>query len=252
MLRRHHPARIALTAAMLALGCATDPTAVRQAPPEPAFATGDLPVTSVVADADATVAPALQVRSDGLGAYLNSRTLISVVQAIGAWVLDTKNPRNSTRQVFLEFSQPIAGTGPGGGAPVAVPSALYKVHLISKCNLYGNSMLSLAPGQSVLCPLHVAFDYAGAAYAIQMNPLSSAGESYPDTHPATVTCVAAGGGGSCTMWRITPTGQFTGPDGTIWSGNTGRLLKYVTSKGSTTAVSQGSFRFSFSFTVSNP
>jgi len=131
----------------------------------------DTPVTTTVLDADTSIAPTLQVRSDGLGVYRNSNTLVSIIQgAAGAWVLDSQNPRNATRTLFLDFGQPVPGSGPNGGDPIGVPSGLYKVHAISKCNLYGNSMWTLAPGASMACPLHIAFTSGGLAYAVQMNP----------------------------------------------------------------------------------
>ena len=90
----------------------------------------------------------------------------------GAWVLDSQNPRNATRTLFLDFGQPVAGSGPNGGDPIAVPSALYKVHAISKCNLYDNSMWTLAPGATMACPLHIAFSYGGVQLRRADEPVS--------------------------------------------------------------------------------
>lgn len=210
-----------------------------------AQAGGDVPVTATIADSDTAIAPALQIRSDNLGAYLNASTLTSVIQGIGAWVLDSYNPRNSTRRAFLEFSQPIAGSGPNGGNPVAVPSATYKVRMISKCNLLGTSFLTLAPGASMPCPLHVKFDYNGSSYAVQMNPGANPDGNAPETQYATITCVVpSSGAGPCTQWTITPSGAG--------NRNVAKLFKYVTSKGTTTAVNQGNFHFSFRIGVTRP
>ncbi len=211
----------------------------------------DMTVTSVVADADASIAPMLQLRSDGLGAYQNSSSLSSIIQGIGAWVLDVKTPRNATRQVYLDFSQPVAGSGPNGGAPIALPSGLYQVRIISKCNAYGTTMQDLAPGGTTICPLHIAFDHDGVGYALQMNPQSGdADGSYAETEPARITCVTpASGAGSCTGWTLTPTGVL--PDGT-GLGNVAKLLRYQTSKGKTTKVEQGDFLFSFAIAVTRP
>ncbi len=221
-----------------------------------AKAGGDTPVTSNVADSDTSIAPALQIRSDGLGSFQNGSTLTSVIQGIGAWLLDSYTPRNSNRGVYLEFSQPIAGSGPNGGNPVAVPSAVYRVHAISKCNLLGTSFLTLAPGASMPCPLHVKFDYNGSSYAVQMNPGASAGDpdgNAPETNYATITCVnPSSGAGPCSQWRMTPSGMYTAPDGTQRYRNVGKLFKYVASHGSTTPVNQGDFNFSFAIGVTNP
>ena len=209
---------------------------------------GDVAVTTTIADNDVTIAPTLQIRSDALGAYTNSSALTSVIQSIGAWLLDSYNPRSATRRAYLAFSQPIAGSGPGGGAPVAVPSGLYKVRAISKYNLLGTSMLTMAAGSSMPCPLHIKFDYAGGSYAVQMNPGASAGDpdgNAPETNYATITCTTpSSGSGACTAWTITPSaagGQ-----------NVAKLLKYVTSKGTTTAVNQGDFIFAFRIGVTRP
>ena len=157
---------------------------------------GDIPVTATVADADASIAPLLQIRSDGAGAYNNSSALSSIIQAIGAWVLDSRTPGNGTRQFYLDFSEHSS----------PVPSGLYRARMISKCNLRGTSMQALAPGATMPCPLHVAFAYAGDEYALQMNPVpGGASEGYPETNDATVTCVVpASGSGPCTTWTITP------------------------------------------------
>ena len=57
--------------------------------------------------------------------------------------LSTLSPEISGKQLraYLEFSQPITGSGPNGGNPVSVPSGLYKVYIISKCNAYGSDWL---------------------------------------------------------------------------------------------------------------
>jgi hypothetical protein len=238
--------------AMLLAACHAEPTtAPSQVAALAASKSSSTPVTSTIADADPAVAPALQIRSDGLGPYKNSSTLISVIQSIGAWELDSYDPSNSTRTVYLDFSQPIAGSGPSGGAPVPVPSGLYKVHMISKCNLYGTNMLTIAPGTTTACPLHVKFAVGSTSYAVQMNPYTSAADTaYAETNYADVSCVyPTSGAGPCTQWTIVPSAYAA--DGTTLQ-NVGKLLKYVTSKRTTTAVNQGDFYFSFSIGVTNP
>jgi hypothetical protein len=215
---------------------------------------GDTPVTTYVSDADATVAPSLQIQSDGLGTYANSKSVGSVIQSVGAWVLDARTLKTATRRVVLDFTQPVAGSGPGGGSPIAVPSGLYKVRAISKCNVYGTSMWTLAPGATMTCPLHIAFDVGGVDYALQMNP-NAAGDpdGAPETQPANITCVTpTSGSGPCTGWQITPSGTYTAPDGSTAYRNVTRLIKYVTSGRTTTRVNQGDFYFSFSIRVTNP
>src|ERR1043165_6184001 len=90
----------------------------------PAFSAqvADTPVTSRVADVDAS-GVALRIQSDGGGPYTNSKTVQSIIQNCGAtcgdWVLDTNVSRLSTRTICVDFGDPIVGSAPGGGNPVA-------------------------------------------------------------------------------------------------------------------------------------
>jgi hypothetical protein len=210
----------------------------------------DTPVTTYVSDADATTAPSLQIRSDGLGAYANSKSVSSVIQSVGAWVLDSRILKTATRRVLLDFGQPVAGSGPGGGSPIALPSGLYKVRAISKCNVYGRSMWTLAPGATMTCPLHIAFDFGGVDYALQMNP-DPAGDpdGAPETQPANITCVSpTSGSGPCVAWQITPSGTYMAPNGSTAYRNVTRLIQFAPSG----RLNQGDFYFSFSIRVTNP
>ena len=131
----------------------------------------DTPVTSIVSDYDSGVAPALQIQSDKLGAYTNSRTLTSIITNFGTWALDSFNPKGATRAVSLQFSQPIAGTGPNGGIPVAPASGDYRAFLYTSCNHpnYAGSLWTLPPGQTMPCPMAVRFEADGKTYVLHMN-----------------------------------------------------------------------------------
>jgi len=257
---RHASAACGIVAALAVTlaGCATDSTSViepRQLILAQARGNTDTPVSTYVADSDVDVATSLQIRSDGLGVYRNSNTLTSVIQPIGAWVLDSQNPRNSTRTLFLDFGRPVGGTGPNGGDPIAVPSGLYKVHAISKCNVYDSSMWLLAPGATMPCPLHIAFTSGGTSYAVQMNPYPTGADpdGAPETHWANVTCLTpASGSAPCTEWKLTPSAADTAANGSVTQRNVARLIKYVTSRNTTTNVNQGDFYFSFAIRLTNP
>jgi hypothetical protein len=209
-------------------------------------------VTATIADADPSIAPSLQIKSDGAGTYKNSNSLISIIQAIGDWEVDSYNPKGTTRTVYLDFSRPIAGSGPNESDPAAFPSGTYKVHMISKCHLYGNSFLTIAAGQTVTCPLHIGSVFIGTQeYSVQMNPyLSAADTAWTETDYANVTCTSLGG--ACTSWMIAP--SDTAPDGS--RANVAALLAYkrTTSKGKTTTtiVKQGDFWMSFRIDVTKP
>jgi hypothetical protein len=210
----------------------------------------DLPVTSIFSEYAADIAPSLQIQSDQAGAYVNSKSLSSVIQPIGAWEMDASS---STRSVYLGFTQPIPGSGPGGGAPVAVPSDRYHVRAISKCNANGYNMLTLAAGATITCPLHLAFTYNGTSYAVQMNPGVSPNGVFPETNYANVTCIfPTSGSNPCSQWKLTPSGTYTAADGTLKYRNVGVLLKYSSYHGQTIAEVQGDFYFSFQILATNP
>ncbi len=199
----------------------------------------DVPVTTTIEDFEAAIAPTLQIQSDGFGSYQNSRDLQSVIQSgSGDWVLDT-NTRTSTRGVKLDFSQPVAGSGPNGGAPIPLPTGTYKARIITKCHLYGNNLLDLAGGQTVPCPLTIFFDLGSDSYRIQMNPVTGV-YVYPETNFVNVTCTSSVT--PCSQWKFEPTA--IAPDGSLR--NRANLTKIVTSKGKTTEFNQGDFYFSFS------
>ncbi len=209
---------------------------------------GDVAVTSFVSDYDSGIAPALQIQSDKLGAYTNSKTLTSVIQSVGSWLLNVSDARNTTRTLYLGFNQPIAASGPNGGDPVAVPSGHYKARIISKCNVYNNNMFTLPGGATMTCPLHATFDYAGASYGVRMNPSYDVG-----TNPVNITCIfPSTPGAACSQWKIWPSGTYITAGGTLAAGNVGRLSRVTTSKGQTVEINQGDFYFSFLIIVMRP
>src|SRR5262245_10054319 len=80
----------------------------------------DVPVTTIVSDYDSGIGPSLEIQSDQLGAYTYSSG--SSISSAGVWYLAL----NDTRTVVLRFTNPIAGSGPNGGDPVAPPSGNYR------------------------------------------------------------------------------------------------------------------------------
>ena len=166
-------------------------------------------VRSIVLDYAADVAPGLNIQSDGLGDYLNSANLKSQIQAIGDWELDAINPKNATRRIYLDFSQPIAGSAPGGANPTAPPSAMYKFRALAQCSIYGNSLLDFTAGEQKTCPLRIGFTYNGSQWALVMNPYASVNGPFPETNYATVTCIfPATGSSPCSQWKFTPSGTY--------------------------------------------
>lgn len=203
----------------------------------------NVPVVVSIEDTEGDIAPTLQIRSDGSGVYTNSSVLESIIQSGGDWELNT-NVKGSTRRIYLDFSQPVAGSGPGGSAPIPLPNGPYQARFIAKCHLYGNDLLALASGQTVDCPRMTAFPLGDATYHIQMNPRTGVAV-YPLTDFVSVTCTSTGADTLCNQWKVAPSGTFLAPDGTLKKRNRAHLYKTVTSKGKTIETDQGDFYFSF-------
>jgi hypothetical protein len=238
-----------LLATLVALGLPFAATA--QKPNKPP---ADLPVTTTVRDADANIAPLLQIRSDG-AVYTNTRDVQSIIQGIGDWEMQSDFSTASTRTVFVDFSQPIAGSCPScpNGNPITLPSRLYGTRFIAKCNQYNNNMFTLPYLATMSCPLYTRVNVNGQNYRINMNPLSGAQAYYPETNYINVTCTGVNSSGQCNKWQIEPSGNYVPAGGTTSvRGNVGKLVKVVTVKGKTTDIDQGDFYFSFSISVTNP
>lgn len=229
------PARLATAAAgaVLVLGLAacagdlpTDTSSTRDPAValKPAAAPGrDTPVTSTIADGG------YQIGSDGAGSYSNANGVSSIIQIAGDWTLDLTASR-VTRKIRLTFNR-ISGSGdlPADG--------LYKSRLISKCSLRSQNWRMIPLNGTVQCPLHLAFDWGGSSYALQMN--STGVNSWPGTDDANISCNASAGG-TCTNWTMTPS--------TPGGSNVAVLLKYVSS----TPVVQGYFSVGFLIGVTTP
>lgn len=206
----------------------------------------DVPVTSMVLDYAADIAPRLNVQSDGLGSYLNAKTLVSQIQAIGDWELDARTPRGATRKIYVDLSQPIAGSAPGGADPTGPPSGTYTFRIVAKCSLYGNSLLGFTAGAVKNCPLHVGFDYGSTTYAFVMDPLTAANGPYPETNYAKVTCIfPTTGSSACSQWKFTPSGTYTAADGTTKYRNVAKLVESPTGA----AIDHGDYYVSFAMVI---
>jgi hypothetical protein len=209
----------------------------------------ETPVTTIVSDYDSGIAPALEIQSDQLGAYNNSSTLKSIIATTGVWYLDSLNPRNATRRVTLRFTNPIPGSGPNGGDPVAPASGGYLAFAYTSCNHpnYQSSLLTLPAGQTMPCPMVVQFAADGRSYYLHMN---DRGVDFPQTNHVNITCIFPTSGTSpCSQWVIRPSGSGVLPDGTPVVRNVANLSYSTTVRGQTTWVNQGDFYMSFSIIV---
>ena len=200
----------------------------------------DVPVVAVINDSDPDVAATLQILSDG-APYAPSSTLGSVITGPGVWTLRTLE--SATRMVSLQFTNPIPGSGPNGGDPVAPASGLYKAWIYSSCNHFGNNPLTMVPAQTVSCPMAVVFYVNNQEHIIHM----TAGPEHPLTEPVNFTCLAGSSGSStCGQWRITPSGTVVTPEGAIDLRNVAELSIRTRSRGQTIVTRQGRFYLSFS------
>lgn len=219
--------------------------------------TSDVPVTSTLADTytDPATGQAMlmQIGSDRVdgGAYKNTAYVESIIQSIGDWELDAFTSSLANRQIYLEFSRPVAGTGPNGGMPVApFASAVLKGRFISKCHEYNNSMFTLPAGETMRCPMIVRFDFGGSSYRIHMSPDTSFYQ-YPDTNYVNITCAGADASAKCNRWRIEPSGGCVTADCSVRA-NRAKLVRLYTSKGKTVEENRGDYLMPFRIEVTNP
>jgi len=226
--------------------------------------TPDLPVTTTITDytdvLDGTGTSErlwMQIRSDG-AAYTNGVNIQSIIQGVsGDWILDSKNSTSSTpRKIFFDFTKPVPGTGPNGGAPIApFSAALVTARFISKCHLYNNDMFTMTPGVTVNCPLAIFFADSGNEYFLHMNPVTGA-DVFPETDYVDVTCNGSANF-KCNDWTMAANGTKGGcvsADCSVKQ-NIARLSLRVPVKGKSggwTTVNQGDFYVAFSIGITNP
>jgi hypothetical protein len=206
----------------------------------------DTPVTSTIDGLGVDTSPTLRIQSDQLGAYKNSSSLQSILQAaLGDWVLDTLNYNSSPqRKVLIDLRDPVPGSGPNGGAPIA-PFAYQSVRarFIAKCSQYGIDLRTIRTNNLYGCPLAIAFDDAnGVRYRLSMHA-----NNFPEVNLAQVTCVATDTNGKCNQWKMEPSvTQLNGE-----RKNVTKLLKVAT-KPNQSDQDMGDFYMSFTIHMTNP
>jgi hypothetical protein len=208
-------------------------------------------VNSAVSDFDSGVAPALQIQSDQAGTYFPSATLKSeFINNGGTWAIDSYYVAGATRTIWLDFSEGIPNTGPGAGDPVSPPSGYYKARIGSECFRVGNNFLTLLPGQTMVCPMNVHFDYGGRTYDLHMAVQNA---NFTETESANVTCISpTSGSAPCTQWRLWPTGTYVPVGEAARQANVANLSYETSVKGKIAYVKQGNFHISFSILIVKP
>jgi hypothetical protein len=206
----------------------------------------DTPVTSTIDGLGIDTLPTLRIQSDQRGTYRNSSSLQSILQAsLGDWVLDTLNYNSSPqRKVLVDLRDPVPGSGPIGGAPLA-PFAYQSVRarFIAKCSQYGVDMRNMQPNNFYPCPLAIAFDDAnGVRYRLSMHA-----NNFPEVNLMQVTCVTTNATGNCNQWKLEPSvTQLNGE-----RKNVTKLLKAAT-KPNQSDQDMGDFYMSFTIHLTNP
>ena len=206
----------------------------------------DTAVTSTIDGLGVDTLPTMRIQSDQLGAYRNSSSLSSILQAsLGDWVLDTLNFNSSPqRKVLIDLRDPVPGSGPNGGSPIA-PFAYQSVRarFIAQCSVYGTDMRTMSGGATVYCPLVIGFDDAsGVRYRLTMRA-----DNFPEVNLVQVTCVTTDTAGKCNQWKMEPSvTQLNGE-----TKNVTKLLKVAT-KPNQADQDMGDFYMSFTIHLTNP
>lgn len=208
---------------------------------------GDVPVTVTLDGLGINTVPTLRVQSDGLGSYVNQTSGESIIQGIGDWELDTLNFNSSPqRKLLIDLRDPVAGSAPGGGAPinpfVATGYQLVRARFISKCIQNGIKFLDMQPGIPYQCPLALAFkDNTGQQYRLTQNPTN-----FGETNWIQVNCLASDANGKCRQWKIEPS-AFQGEE----RKNVAKLVR-VPIRANQAEVDLGDFYLSFSINITRP
>jgi hypothetical protein len=230
--------------AAIALACVLA-TALPSAGPRRA----DLPVKTILSDADAAGTP-FTLQSDSAGPYLNGvDSVISVLMANvynnlynGDWEMDASASALRRVEIALTPANAAAVGSPGYTVSPKPPFwgiGIEAARIIDKCTEFGKSVLTLRPGQTISCPLLVRWD-SRSTYRLDMGAPVEA----PESTPAQITCNVADESG-CRDWFLDPL-PSTAADGTPIPGAIARLVS-VANNGSTTNL--GDFYMTFHFHV---
>lgn len=184
-----------------------------------------IPVTTIISDVDANGLPT-DIGSDGLGpyphgangvtSYLTSNGYNGI--AFGDWQFDAY--ASTTRLVSHSFDaeDAVQPGDPRYTAPANPPfwgTQLLTSRVTVKCTLINKSMLTMAAGATITCPLINRFDVGNIDY--HLNAAKSF-DGFPEVTDAQIRCNTADSAG-CNDWFIDPIdfGQAVGrlvPTGT--------------------------------------
>lgn len=203
----------------------------------------DMPVTTTIDGLGVDTLPTLRIQSDQLGAYRNSSSLQSILQAsLGDWVLDMLNYNSSPqRKVLIDLRDPVTGSSIN---PFGATGYQYvRARFIAQCSSSGIDMRNMQPNNFYPCPMAVAFDDAnGVRYRLAQNPVN-----YGETNAVQVTCIATDANSKCNQWKLEP--SATQLNGEVK--NVAKLLKVAT-RPNQSDQDMGDFYLSFTVHLTNP
>ena len=161
----------------------------------------DTAVTTTIDGLGVNTLPTMRIQSDQLGAYKNSSSLQSILQAsLGDWVLDMLNYRSSPqRKVLIDLRDPVSGSSINPFGATGYQNV--RARFIATCSQNGIDMRNMQPSPNVYpCPMAVAFDDAsGVRYRLAENP-----NNFSETNWVQVTCVATDANAKCNQWKLQP------------------------------------------------
>lgn len=210
---------LVLSVMFVVAGCAQDPERINPAAPATlASAAGldarpqaDVAVTTVIRDLDGT-GVAADISSDGRGTYVHGASGVKSILTEngyngikhGDWQFSTTTSARAVGHTFdtqdaLQPGDPnfiVAANPPFWGTQV-----LSQKNLAVVCTFLKRSMLTMATGSSMTCPMHNSFVTAGGIEYGNGAAYSFTG--HPETTDVQVVCNSANSRG-CNDWFIEP------------------------------------------------
>jgi hypothetical protein len=203
----------------------------------------DTPVTTIIDGLGINTSPTLRIQSDQLGAYQNSSSLYSVLQASwGDWVVDMLNYSSSPqRKVLIDLRDAVSGSSINPFGATGYQSV--RARFIAQCAENGIDFRTMQPNNIYPCPMAVLFDDAsGVRYRLAENPTK-----FGETNSVQVTCVTTDLNTKCNQWKIEPSATQIGGE----VKNVAKLLKLATNPHQADQ-DMGDFYLSFTIHVTKP
>lgn len=213
----------------------------------------DIPVTTYLADVDATGTP-YYLQSDGGDAYkngVNSVTSILVANGYngivdGDWRLDLSSSTIRTFGVTFSSSNAVQPGDPGYQAPANPPywgTEYQAARMENKCTQDSHDMLTMKAGDSFQCVMIIRLLGPNSGYY----RLYMGKSWYSETDYVQVSCNSADSGG-CNDWFIDPI-PVVNPDGSTSPGKARTRLNYDLRNQTT---DDGDFYLTFHIHVTRP